>query len=88
MPEPPPITTRTTRRQFTVVMDLPCNDFGEPLVCGAQILRDAIGEFIDERTPPIDYVRRRYASQPSRFRSKKVPQVKLRIQAAESSTII
>jgi hypothetical protein len=49
-----------------------------------QILRDAVGEFIDRRTPSDEYVRARYAEQPESFRRDKLGEVRHRTDIAET----
>jgi hypothetical protein len=48
----------------------------------AQVLRDALLEFVDQRSPVEDYVAQRYASHPESFRERKRVSVTRRIEVA------
>lgn len=55
----------------------------DPEACLQQLLRDALGEFISQRTPVKEYVLRRYSTQSFVFMGKKALDVQERVTLAE-----
>ena len=62
-------------KTFTVTVS-----FGDPIVEFdlALLLRDALGEFIANRSTPEDYVESRYAGMSAQFKADKVERVQVR----------
>jgi hypothetical protein len=48
----------------------------------AQLLKDALGEFISAREPAESYIERRYAGQGAQFRARKLAEVSERLTVA------
>jgi hypothetical protein len=69
------------KRKIQVTFDV---DSDVDLYVVKQIIKDAIGEFRDARTPVDEYVAKRYASHNEAFRQAAIKTVGYRCEVAES----